>query len=274
MPSIEWKFQGFNGSRYALVWDATNAEQLLIISHGYGEHMGRYEQMGGELSRAGVVVAGSDHTGHGRSAGPRVSIDDLDDLVEDLHHIVTLVRERHPGLPATLLGHSLGGLIAARYAQLHADMLDRLVLSSPVLGSWRTLDRLLDAENLPGTPLRPELLSRDLDVGRAYTVDPLVWHGGFRPNTVKAIATAMQRFNDGPKIVGIPVLWLHGTRDRLVPIEGTRTGIRRSFGTNVSEYIFDGARHELFNESNRDEVMATLVAFLRSTDAYRHTHAD
>lgn len=262
MPTAEWKFQGHNGSRFACRWEATNPERLAIISHGYAEHIGRYHRVAGELARTGTTVVGFDHVGHGRSAGERVLIDDLDDLAADLHRLVTDTRQRHPQLPTILVGHSLGGLVAARYTQLHPETLNRLVLSSPVLGSWRAIDLLLAKDSLPNKPLPHELLSRDPAVGQTYAADPLVWHGGFQRRTLHAIATGLKRFGTGPRIDRIPVLWLHGSDDRLVPIDGTRRGIERGFGANLTAHLFDGARHELLNESNRMEVMAVLREFL------------
>jgi len=118
------------------LWPNPDARHLVVLAHGYGEHLGRYEHVADFLGRRGALVAGPDHVGHGRSGGERVLITDFDLVVDDLHRVVTLVRERHAGLPLVLVGHSMGGMIGARYAQLHRDELTGLVLSGPVLGSW------------------------------------------------------------------------------------------------------------------------------------------
>src|SRR5690625_7359025 len=88
---------------------------IAVLCHGYGEHIGRYDWVARTLNEAGAAVYGADHAGHGRSAGPRVLIADFEPVVEDLHRVVEYARTRHPGLPTLLIGHSMGGMIAARY---------------------------------------------------------------------------------------------------------------------------------------------------------------
>ncbi|MGE2712619.1 alpha/beta fold hydrolase [Mycolicibacterium litorale] len=266
MAPTEWMFKGYNGSRFACEWSVAGPRYVVVISHGYGEHIGRYTDLSRDLNRSGAVVIGADHAGHGRSAGTRVSIDDLDDVAHDLSQLITHARGRYRDLPVTLIGHSLGGLVATRYAQIHPGGVDRLVLSSPVLGRWRPVERLLQMDALPDAPLPAELLSRDPEVGRSYAADPLVWHGGFHRHTLQAIGTALERSNGGPKLDHIPVLWVHGTDDRLVPLDGTRVGFDNVFGADVIAHHFDGARHELFNEVNRQEVVARVVDFVTAAE--------
>src|SRR5699024_11508985 len=97
---------------------------------------------------AGAAVVAADHAGHGRSDGERVLIGDFEPVVEDLHLVVQYATAQHPGLPVVLIGHSMGGLIAARYTQLHADAVAATVLSGPVLGSWAIVDQLLELEEI------------------------------------------------------------------------------------------------------------------------------
>ncbi|MCZ9344413.1 lysophospholipase, partial [Streptomyces sp. TRM76130] len=109
---------------------------------------------------------------HGRSDGERVLIEDFEDVVTDVRAVAELARAAHPGLPAVMIGHSMGGLIAARYAQRHPEELAALVLSGPVIGDWELPRRLLALDEIPGTPVSPAALSRDPTVGAAYAADP------------------------------------------------------------------------------------------------------
>jgi alpha-beta hydrolase superfamily lysophospholipase len=84
------------------------------------------------------------------------------------------------GLPVAMIGHSMGGMIAARYAQLHPGELAALVLSGPVIGTLKGITALFGMEVIPSDPIPPSVLSRDEEVGRAYSEDTLVWHGPFR----------------------------------------------------------------------------------------------
>jgi alpha-beta hydrolase superfamily lysophospholipase len=132
------------------------------------------------LSGRGAVVVGPDHLGHGRSGGERVLITDYELVADDLHSVITRATERYPGLPLVLVGHSMGGMIGARYAQLHGREPAGLVLSGPVLGSWTAVTDLLELDEIPDDPLDVSTLSRDPGVGEAYNDDELVWHGPFK----------------------------------------------------------------------------------------------
>ncbi|MET9908965.1 lysophospholipase [Streptomyces sp. NPDC006476] len=253
------------GSRGALVareWPHERPRYLALIAHGYGEHIGRYEEPARVLGRHGAAVFGPDHLGHGKSAGERVLVEDFEDVVGDLHAVAEAARGAYPGLPLVMVGHSMGGLIAARYAQRYGDELAALVLSGPVIGAWELPGRLLALDEIPDTPISPAALSRDSAVGAAYAADPLVWHGPMKRPTVEAFARTLQRVAEGGDVGRLPVLWLHGDDDRLVPLAGSRAGVERLSGGDLTERVFPGARHEVFHETNRAEVFAELVRFL------------
>ncbi|QFG19938.1 alpha/beta hydrolase [Actinomadura sp. WMMB 499] len=258
----EWEFAGVRGAVTARIWAADGPRYAAVLAHGYGEHLGRYEHVADALVRHGATVCGPDHMGHGRSAGERVLVEDYEDVVADLHTVVEAARDDHPGLPVVLIGHSMGGMIAARYAQAHGDVLTALVLSGPVLGRWRTVDELLPLDEMPDEPIDTATLSRDPSVGAAYTADPLVWHGPFKKATVRALDACLRRIGETGSLGALPTLWVHGDDDRLVPLEGTRGGIERVRGGDLTELIYPGARHEVFNETNRDEVLGDVTAFI------------
>jgi alpha-beta hydrolase superfamily lysophospholipase len=105
-------------------------------------------------------------------------------------------------------------------------------------------------------------LSRDSGVGEVYSADELVWHGPFKRPTLAAIDTELRTISGGPELGPLPALWLHGEQDQLVPISGTREGIQALGFTQLKEVIYPGARHEVFNETNRDEVLAQTADFI------------
>jgi alpha-beta hydrolase superfamily lysophospholipase len=240
----------------------SSACHVVVLAHGYGEHLGRYEYVAKFLVARGAVVAGPDHLGHGRSGGDRVVIEDYDSVIDDLHSVVRRVKERHPGLPLALVGHSMGGMIGSRYAQLHGDELSGLVLSGPVLGTWTEVTDLLGLDQIPDDPLDVSTLSRDPQVGEIYSKDELVWHGPFKRPTLQAIDAELETINAGRKLRELPTLWLHGEEDQLVPISETRGGIETLEFGSLETRIFPGARHEVFNETNRDEVLTITADFI------------
>lgn len=258
-----WSLDGFDGARYAVTWSADTPRFVALLSHGYGEHVGRYQHVADALVKAGASVYGIDHVGHGRSDGDRAVIRDFDAVVQDLHELDLRAREENPGLPVVLIGHSMGGLIALRYAQAYAEGLAALVLSGPQLGGKDMLAQLLALPEVPSFGVDATVLSRDPSVGEAYLADPLVWHGDFQRQTVEAMVAALTAAEEGTPLDTLPVLWLHGTDDQLSPLEGARPMIESVVTGSREEHFYEGARHEIFNETNADEVLEDLVAFVR-----------
>ncbi|CAM5616204.1 alpha/beta hydrolase [Streptomyces fumanus] len=253
---------GARGRITVHAWSAPSPRYVALLVHGYGEHAGRYAGVAGALTAHGAAVYAPDHAGHGRSDGERVLVEDFEDLVGDVRRTAERARDAHPGLPVVMVGHSMGGLIAARYAQRHRGELSALVLSGPVIGDWELPRRLLALEEIPDTPISPSALSRDPAVGAEYAADPLVWHGPMKRPTVEAFARMLETVAGGGSAGPVPLLWLHGSDDRLVPLSGSRPGVERLAGGEPTARIYPGARHEVFLETNRAEVLADLTGFL------------
>lgn len=259
----EWTFVGTQVPIVARSWqDTTNPRFIALLVHGYGEHIGRYDHVAAALLANGAVVYGLDHIGHGKSGGERVLVSDFADVVDDVDSVLTTARAMWPDLPVILIGHSMGGMIGARYAQIHNTNLAGVVLSGALLGEMELIPLLLSLEEMPDVPLDPEILSRDPAVGDAYAADPLVWHGPFKRPTVAAIAVTIEAITNGGSLGQLPLLWIHGADDQLIPIEGTRVGIEQLRGETFRQHAYPGARHEVFNETNCDEVLADVNTFI------------
>lgn len=262
IAATESELAGTSGRIAVSKWSGDRQLFVLLIAHGYGEHIGRYEHVARRLVDAGAVVYGSDHMGHGRSEGERVLVQDVDELVSDMRLVAELAQGEHPGLPLALLGHSMGGIVATRYAQRHRDELAALVLSAPVIGGNPGFEALLGMDPIPEIPIDPETLSRDPAVGEAYADDPLVWHGAFKRPTLEAMFRAVDEIAAGPPLGSLPTLWIHGEEDALAPLELTRKAIDTISGDALEQQIYPGARHEVFNEINREEVLDDVAGFL------------
>jgi alpha-beta hydrolase superfamily lysophospholipase len=138
-----------------------------------------------------------------------------------------------------------------------------------VVGRWDAVTQLLALDEIPDTPLDITTLSRDRAVGEKYAADPLVWHGPFKRTTLESLQRSIDAVAAGPALGELPVLWIHGEADELVPIGGTRGGIDHLRGPGLVERTYPEARHELFNELNADEVTAEVTGFIRSQLAAR-----
>lgn len=257
-------------------WPAAATRGVLVV-HGLGEHIGRYAQVAAQLNACGWQVYGYDQRGHGRSEGPRGGLQADDDLLHDLSAVVDAVRAVQSG-PLVLLGHSMGGLVAARFvagdgAEPWSRPVEALVLSSPALDAGMSIvQKLLLASlgrlapNLAvGNGLKPEWISRDAAVVRAYVADPLV-HDRVTPRLARFIV-------DGGEVVGaraeqwrVPTLLLYAGSDRCVAPAGSAGFAAAAPQAVVAAHEFRPLFHEIFNEPEQAEVFGVLRDWLAALD--------
>ncbi|MFE6102908.1 alpha/beta fold hydrolase [Streptomyces laurentii] len=258
------RFAGVRHPIHLHVWPPGPAPRYLaVFVHGYADHAGRYGRLADALTRHGAAVYAPDHAGSGRSGGPRALVTDHDEQVADLATAVERARADHPGLPVVMIGHSVGGMVAVRYAQRHPEDLAALVLAAPVLGSWHTATSLLAFAEIPEMPVDVgSVMSRDPAEAARYNADPLIWHGAFVRDTLESVVTCLERINGGEGLAFLPTLWLHGDADPLALIDETRAGVEKIRGFHLAERVYPGALHGLFHDEERDRVTADLTAFL------------
>jgi alpha-beta hydrolase superfamily lysophospholipase len=261
--TMQWAIDGQHGRINVREWPNEGAQWLAVLAHGYGEHIGRYNHVAEAFRKAGAAVVGPDHQGHGTSEGERALIEDFEDVVTDLHTVTLRASEKYHHLPVVLIGHSMGGMIAARYGQRYGHELAALVLSGPMVGARALVEQLLSLDPLPDIPLDPHALSRDPSVGEAYASDPLVWHGPFKRPMLGAMKRELDTIDAGPSYGNLPLLWIHGELDPLVALASTRPVIEFLRGSSFEEHIYPGAQHEVFNEINRAEVLTDVVSFVQ-----------
>jgi alpha-beta hydrolase superfamily lysophospholipase len=252
------------GRVYVRRWRAEKPSRVVVLVHGYAEHIGRYEHVAESLVARGSTVVGPDHIGHGRSDGERALIPSFELIVDDLRAVA---QETRGELPLVMIGHSMGGLIAIRYAQRYRDDLAGLVLSGPAVGLGPVLEEWLAAPQLPSDPIDVATLSRDPTVGEAYAADPLVWHGGWKRATLQALVAAENNIADGPSLAGLPLLYIHGQDDTLVPLDRARPVVERVFGRDREMYILADMRHEVLNERDKAKTIAIVADFVERVTA-------
>ncbi len=259
----EFDLIGDQGRIVASSWSAPEPAFVVLVSHGYGEHAGRYQHVADRLVGVGAVVYAPDLAGHGRSDGERALVNDVEVLVDDFRRVAERAGEEHGALPVVVLGHSMGGIVATRYAQRYRSDLAALVLSGPVIGGNPLLVDLLALDPIPEVPIDPGMLSRDPAVGEAYMADPLVYHGGFQRQTLEAFVGAVQTIAEAGDLGDLPTLWIHGEEDPLAPYDATAAAMEIVGGSMLEQKRYLGARHEIFNEINKQEVLDDVVSFLR-----------
>ncbi|MDH3214049.1 MAG: lysophospholipase [Myxococcales bacterium] len=230
----------------------------MILTHGYAEHGARYAHVAESLADDGAAVYAEDHIGHGHSDGERALITDFEHVVDDLHTLVGIARRAQPDIPVVMVGHSMGGLLTARYVQRHPASLAGAGFLGAVLGNWKWAREALRLPELPQETNEPSGMSRDVHAAAGYEHDPLIYHGAYKRPLLEAEVVALDRFDAEIDRLSLPVLLLHGSDDPFVPPGDSVDAVLRMPSKDKEIRVFPGARHELVHEINRTEVVDVL----------------
>ncbi len=257
---------------------------VVQIIHGVGEHAARYAPLAADLNRAGLSVYAHDQRGHGRtgldqSRGDHSTLGKLGRggftaVLANVSELTAIIATAHRGVPVVLLGHSWGSLIAQKILNRKADDYSAVVLTGTAYrmpGSMESGNRNKRHKHLGRTG--HEWLSRDLAVARAFHADPL---------TFEAAVFSLFGIVNVARLIGLParnlprdlpVLIMIGSDDTFggpVSVGKLAHAYRRRSGlSDVGVKVYADARHEVFNEINRDDVISDLVAWLRARVSQR-----
>ncbi len=245
----------------------------VLLVHGLGEHSSRYAHVASSLTQRGFALHALDHYGHGKSDGhgghvPRFSVflDGIAALLDD-------VKRTSGSVPLFLLGHSMGGLITARFLLSRQEEFRAAALSGPAFKSdeappafvlW--LNRLISAllPTLPMIALDATLVSRDVEVVKAYLGDPLVHHGKLTSRLIAEMSKAMDDTLARAAEVTLPLLTMHGDADKLTSPQGSEEFHATAGSADKTLKMYPGLFHEIFNEPERDAVLADLGNWLEA----------
>lgn len=246
---------------------------VIHVLHGWGEHALRYERLANRLTAAGFAVHADDHRGHGQSGVTNGSVGHLgprgmDGVLDAVKSVSDAVRARHPGVPFFLLGHSWGSFLAQRYVRRWPDGLAGLLLTGTTLRRAGAAPR----DGGPNAAFEPartpyDWLSRDEAEVDKYIADPLCGFEMMRPaaNADRAARPQEPEVGDEAIPLTLPIFVFNGADD---PIGGAEGGQAladhyRALGiVDVTFRAYEGGRHEMFNELNRDEVERDVVEWL------------
>ena len=258
-------------------WPHAAPRGTVLIVHGLGEHGGRYAHVAAQLNAWGWRVMAHDHRGHGRSGGERGRIPSDDALLRDLARVIDAARAEQPG-PLLLLGHSLGGLIAARFVAeglqaapaAWSREVQALVLSSPALAiEMNLVQKLLLATLGPlapnlavGNGLNPAWVSRDPAVVAAYVADPLV-HDRITPRLTRFIVDGGALVRSLAPRWRVPTLLMWAGSDRCVAPRGSAEFAAAAPKAVLQAQVFEPLYHEIFNEPEQAQVFTRLQAWLQ-----------
>ena len=261
--SVKMRERPGSGEQLIRRWQgATTPRATVVLVHGYAEHSGRYEHVGGALAEAGFAVWTTDLRGHGRTSGERASVTRIEDLADDVRVVLSEARAAETSLPVFVLGHSMGGLVATSVALDPPFTLRGLILSGPAVGDPAGLDMALAMEPFPELSISSDGLSRDPEVIRDYDTDPLNYRGPFRRETLQALAEGARAVRARAAEIRMPLLVLHGGEDPIVPALGSEELFSSVSSVDKQIEIYPGLRHEILNEPEGAEIARAIARWI------------
>jgi len=264
-------FEGVEGIRiFTREWQPTGEPRgVVVISHGLNAHSGLYEWAAQQFTSSGLAVYALDHRGRGNSGGERFFVKKFADWTEDLATFIDIVKEREPGLPVFLLGHSAGGVIACGYALQHQEKIAGLVcedfayrvpVPDIVLAITKGISHI--APHARVFKLKNEDFSRDPAVVAAMNADPLIAGESQPSETMAELARADELLEKSFGRITLPVLILHGTADKVTLPGGSKEFYEKAGSRDKTLKLYDGYLHDLLADVGKQRVMADIQAWI------------
>ncbi|MEF3067942.1 alpha/beta hydrolase [Pandoraea apista] len=245
---------------------------VVAIVHGMGEHGGRYARLAEHFATLGIATVTYDLRGHGRSGGARVFVNHFDEYLDDTEIFLTHVRTTFGPTPLFLLGHSMGGAIAALFTITRAPANVRgLMLSSPALAPgepvapWMVAAGRWVSRWLPKVPvfkIDPAMIARDETVVAAAKKDPLNAYRGTPARTAAELLDAMARIHANANALHLPLYIFHGTADKLTAPWASEQFHGNAASQDKTLRLYHGHFHETLNDLDREKVIGELTTWL------------
>lgn len=245
----------------------------VVITHGLGEHSGRYDEWVFDLNRADISVFRYDLPGHGRSRIDKWLFQDFDELTSELDNQYGKAHEycEENEIPFFLFGHSMGGLITADFVIRYHPQAAGIILSAPALDAgdvvkpWMVRLARWARKIVPGLPvlqIPPEQISRDPKVVTAYKEDPLVYHGRVSVITGYELLAKMEEVNGNVKEFDLPVLMVQGQADQIARPEVSRSFFDLLEVEDKTWHSYAGMYHEVLNDVGNEKVKEDILKWL------------
>ncbi len=253
-------------------WSSARPLGSVVISHGFGEHNGRYTVLAEKLVAAGLAVTRYDMRGHGKSGGKRGHVPSYDAYLDDLAEVISYARQQWPQLPMFLFGHSMGGGLVLNYALRRQDQLHGVITTGPWLRlafqppAWKMrlakiIVGVLPAMSMP-TNFDIHRLSGDPANGKAIENDPLTTKVMSAASYIGCIAAGEYAMANA-KHFRPPLLLMHGGDDAIIDIKASEAFFSAVESTDKTFKAWPGMYHEILNEIDAEPVYQTIIDWLK-----------
>ena len=273
MKHVEGNFNDSRGTEiYYQYWlPEGEVKAVILIVHGLFEHSGRYMNVVNHFVPKGYAVYGMDHSGHGSSGGTKSYIDSFDHYLDALSLYFAEVQGWQKDKPLFLLGHSMGGLIAATFLVRNQDQFSGAILSGPAakipddingitIAIGKILSMLLPKAGI--IALDVEGISRDPEVVKAYIDDPLTYKGKTPARLAAELLSAMEQLQSKAAEIKLPLLIIQGSADRLVNPDGAQFLYDTVSSSDKTLKMYKGFYHEVLNEPEKEQVLGDVESWL------------
>ena len=267
----ESTFEGVGGVKiFIRSWQpAGKPRAVMILIHGFNAHSAYFAWPAEQFSARGIACYALDLRGRGKSEGERFYVEKFSDYLGDVDRLVRLARSENPGLPVFVLGHSVGGVIAASYVFEHQNEIAGLISESFAydVGLPDAASLLLKgishlAPHLHVYTLKNEVFSRDPEAVARMNNDPLIEKESQPAETSAEVLKASERLTENFPKFTVPVLILHGTADKATRPAGSQRFYDMAGSKDKTLKLYEGHFHDLLNDLDKEVVMADVQAWI------------
>jgi acylglycerol lipase len=247
----------------------TTPRAVVAICHGFNSHSGYYMWVAEQLVESGLAVYALDLRGRGKSDGERYYVERVSDYIGDLSRLIQIAKEREPGLPVYLLGHSAGGVLSCVYTLENQQELAGLICESFAFEVYAPDFALAVVKGLSHLAphahvlkLKNEDFSRDPKVVQFMNEDPLIEHEVQPTLTVAEMVRADERLKEEFPLITLPVLIMHGTLDKATKPSGSQLFYDTAGSADKTLKLYDGHYHDLLNDVDKEKVMTDIKKWI------------
>lgn len=253
-------------------WPVEKPRAAILLVHGYAEHLGRYEWLVAALNNAGFAIGGVDVRTHGQSEGtPRAYTKDFIEYIEDIELVWAEIQKTYSDLPKFVIGHSMGGNLALRFALRHPDELAGVVTSgaglsaglpTPIYPFLKFLASIAPRAVTP--PIPASNLTRRPDYNAQFATDPYTYKGWLRFAFAWALLESGAYVYDHAGEFKLPMLLLHGEADKVVPKSASQDLFAKLKTDDKTLKLLPDLYHEIFSEPERDKIFEIVIGWLNN----------